>query len=160
ILLYPFAKKTLTGDTHLCPERAQDELASARGAHGGEEVGVLPRVDSGSVDRRAFLEQVREFGGGRLASAGRNVDRGMHDRQPEGLRQLHRRHAVLQHHVRSMDWTAAICEGWESITRRAACWGVSRWSASRSRIALMGAPTSRSRGRGGSTASPGTPCSR
>src|SRR5260370_15966249 len=25
-----------------------------------------------------------------------------------------------------MDWTAAICEGWESITRRAACWGVSR----------------------------------
>jgi hypothetical protein len=32
--------------------------------------------------------------------------------------------------------------------------------ASGSRIALMGAPTSRSRGRGGSTASPGTPCSR
>ena len=94
------------------PERAQDELASARGAHGGEEVGVLPRVESGSVDRRAFLEQVRELGGGRLASAGRNVDRGMHDRQPEGLRQFHRRHDVLQHHVRSMDWTAAICEGW------------------------------------------------
>ena len=60
--MYPFAKKTLTGDTHLCPERAQDELASARGAHGGEEVGVLPRVESGSVDRRAFLEQVRELG--------------------------------------------------------------------------------------------------
>jgi hypothetical protein len=49
-------------DTHLCPERAQDELASARGAHGGEDVGVLPRVESGSVDRRAFLEQVRELG--------------------------------------------------------------------------------------------------
>jgi len=78
---------------------------SARGAHGGEEVGVLPRVESGSVDRRAFLEQVRELGGGRLASAGRNVDRGIHDRQ------LHRRHDVLEHHVRSMDWTAAICEG-------------------------------------------------
>ena len=46
--------KTLTGDAHLCPERAQDELASARGAHGGEEVGVLPRVASGSVERRAF----------------------------------------------------------------------------------------------------------
>src|SRR6266568_8202618 len=45
-------------DAHLCPERAQDELASARGAHGGEEVGVLPRVESGSVDRRAFLEAV------------------------------------------------------------------------------------------------------
>ena len=56
--MYPFAKKTLTGDTHLYPERAQDELASARGAH----VGVLPRVESGSVDRRAFLEQVRELG--------------------------------------------------------------------------------------------------
>ena len=98
---------------------------SARGAHGGEEVGVLPRVESGSVDRRAFLEQVRELGGGRLASAGRNVDRGMPDRQPQGLRQLHRRHDVLQHHVRSMDWTAAICEGCSSITRRAACWGVS-----------------------------------
>ncbi len=55
--MYPFAKKTLTGDTHLYPERAQDELASAR----GEEVGVLPRVESGSVDRRAFLEQVREL---------------------------------------------------------------------------------------------------
>src|SRR5215472_16734590 len=26
-----------------------------------------------------------------------------------------------------MDWTAAICEGWSSITRRAAFWGVSRW---------------------------------
>ncbi len=52
--MYPFAKKTLTGDTHLYPERAQDELASAR----GEEVGVLPRVESGSVDRRAFLEAV------------------------------------------------------------------------------------------------------
>src|SRR6266566_6597091 len=26
-----------------------------------------------------------------------------------------------------MDWTAAICQGWESITRRAACRGVSRW---------------------------------
>lgn len=60
--MYPFAKKTLTGDTHLYPERAQDELASARGAHGGEDVGVLPRVESGSVDRRAFLEQVRELG--------------------------------------------------------------------------------------------------
>src|SRR5260370_35266083 len=56
-----------------------------------------------------------------------HVDRGMHDRQPAGLRQLHRRHAVLQHHVRSMDWAAAICEGWESITPRAACWGASRW---------------------------------
>src|SRR6266487_6092548 len=67
---------------------------------------------SDSVDRRAFLEQVRELGGGGLASAGRNVDRGMHDRQPEGLRQLHCRHDVLQHHVRSMDWTAAICQGW------------------------------------------------
>ena len=83
--MYPFAKKTLTGDTHLYPERAQDELASARGAHGGEDVGVLPRVESGSVDRRAFLEQVRELGGGRLASAGRNVDRGMHDRQPQAV---------------------------------------------------------------------------
>ena len=83
--MYPFAKKTLTGDTHLYPERAQDELASARGAHGGEEVGVLPRVESGSVDRRAFLEQVRELGGGGLASAGRNVDRGMHDRQPRAV---------------------------------------------------------------------------
>ena len=60
--MYPFAKKTLTGDTHLYPERTQDELASARGAHGDEEVGVLPRVESGSVDRRAFLEQVRELG--------------------------------------------------------------------------------------------------
>src|SRR6266571_8992802 len=89
-----------------------------------------------------------------------HVDRGMHDRQPEGLRQLHRRHDVLQHHVRSMDWTAAICQGWESTTRRAACWGVRRWEASASRIALMGAPTIRSRGRGGSTASPGTSCSR
>src|SRR6266581_7357393 len=58
MLLYPFAKKTLTGDAHLCPERAQDELASARGAHGGEDLGVLPRVESGSVDRRAFLEAV------------------------------------------------------------------------------------------------------
>ena len=38
----------------LAAERAQDELASARGAHGGEEVGVLPRVESGSVERRAF----------------------------------------------------------------------------------------------------------
>jgi hypothetical protein len=72
-------------------------------------------------------EQVRELGGGGLYSAGRNVDRGMYDRQPAGLRQLHRRHDVLQHHVRSMDWTAAICEGCSSITRRAACWGVSRW---------------------------------
>src|SRR2546426_4171752 len=71
------------------------------------------------------LRVVRSSGG--LSSAGRNVDRGMHDRQPAGLRQLHRRHAVLQHHVRSIDWTAAICEGCSSITRRAACWGVSRW---------------------------------
>ena len=60
--MYPFAKKTLTGDTHLYPERAEDELASARGAHGDQEVGVPRRVDSGSVDRRAFLEQVRELG--------------------------------------------------------------------------------------------------
>lgn len=68
---------------HISVQSAQDELASARGAHGGEEVGVLPRVESGSVDQRAFLEQVRALGGGRLASAGRTVDRGMHDRQPE-----------------------------------------------------------------------------
>src|SRR2546429_844017 len=131
---------------------------SVQSAHGGEDVGVLPRVESGSVDRRAFLEQVRELGGGRLASAGRNVDRGMPDPQPPGLRQLHPRHAVLEHHVRSMDWTAVICEGWSSITSSAAVCGVSRWSASGSRI--MGAPTIRSRGRGGSTASPGTSCSR
>src|SRR6266568_7139780 len=85
MLLYPFAKKTLTGDAHLCPERAQDELASARGAHGGEEVGVLQCVNSGSVERRAFLEQVRELGGGGLYSAGRNVDRGMYDRQPRAV---------------------------------------------------------------------------
>src|SRR5258708_19323977 len=41
-------------------------------------------------------EQVRELGGGGLASAGRHVDRGMHDRQPPGLRQLHRPHPLLQ----------------------------------------------------------------
>ncbi len=34
---------------------------SVQSAHGGEDVGVLPRVESGSVDRRAFLEQVREL---------------------------------------------------------------------------------------------------
>src|SRR5260370_37084778 len=90
-----FRKKTLTGDTHLCPERAQDELASARGAHGGEEVGVLPRVESGSVDRRAFPRQGREIGGSGLASAGRNGCPGKHDRQPRGPRQLARPHEMV-----------------------------------------------------------------
>src|SRR5256712_4305359 len=85
VVALPQSVERREGDAHLCPERAQDELASARGAHGGEEVGVLPRVESGSVDRRAFLEQVRELGGGRLASAGQNVDRGMHDRQPRAV---------------------------------------------------------------------------
>jgi hypothetical protein len=44
---------------HISVQSAQDELASARGAHGGEEVGVLPRVESGSVERWACFGRTK-----------------------------------------------------------------------------------------------------
>ena len=53
----------------LGPERTEDQLAPPGGAHGGEEVGVLPRVERRPVDRRIVLEQLGELGDGRLPAA-------------------------------------------------------------------------------------------
>ena len=44
----------------LCPEGANDELAPAGGANGGEELDVLPGVERRSVDGGISLEQLRE----------------------------------------------------------------------------------------------------
>jgi uncharacterized protein YjeT (DUF2065 family) len=53
--------------------------------------GVLPGVGGCPIDRRVVLEQLGEFGDGRLRTPGRNVERGADDAgwQPSAARTLY-----------------------------------------------------------------------
>src|SRR6266550_5991503 len=85
--------------TDLSPQSAEDEFPSPGASHRRNERGVFPRVETRPIDRRVALEHRSELWNRGLLPAGRDVDRRMYDRQPERLRDLCRRHHVLQQEV-------------------------------------------------------------
>src|SRR5947208_1464738 len=83
IHLVTLAQRVERGEGHadLRPQRAEDEFAPASRPHGANEIGILPGVGAGSIDRRIVFEQLPEWGNGRLASARFDVDRRVHNRK-------------------------------------------------------------------------------
>ena len=153
------------GERHadLGPEGAQDQLAPPGGAHGGEEFGVLPRVGRRPVDRRVVLEQFGELGHGRLPRpvATLIVEWTIGIRNAFAVFTVETMFSSSRSRIHRAD-RGELRRLVVDHDERAFC-GVSRWSPTGSRtgrLAIRGAPRSRSRGRGGSTASPGTSRSR
>src|SRR5450755_275998 len=95
VIALPEGVEGREGHADLGPERAEDELPAPGRVDGLYELGVLPGVDCGAVERRAVLEQFGELRNGRLLLAGCDVDGRVDDRHSERSGRLHGRDDVL-----------------------------------------------------------------